>query len=165
MPTSQINNPGGVWGLTPNPMSAEYVDALNNSGGTLLPGDVVVFSTDTTGSKITTTTTASDPTVLGVVGARVPSDSLSTQTTDTYAAGAVVPVIIRGPARINIAANTVTAGAALATSTAAKVAAVPGTAGSVAALQALAGSFIATAYESQAAKDANNTIRAYISKS
>jgi len=67
-----------------------------------------------------------------------------------------------GPARINIAANTVAAGAAVATSAAAKVAAVPGTAGSVGALQALVGSFIAVAQESQAAKDANNTIRAMI---
>lgn len=166
MPSSKtITNPTGVWGLTPDAdPTIQYV--VNNSGGTLLPGDVVCFTTDVTGVLATTTTTASDVTVLGVVAAQDnPSDSLRTAAAgDTYAAGAIMPVVIKGPARINIAANTVAASAALSTSTAAKVAAVAATAGSVGALQALIGSFIAIALESQAAKDANNTIRCYVNK-
>jgi hypothetical protein len=75
-----------------------------------------------------------------------------------------MPIIIKGPARINIAANTVAAGGNLSSSAVAKVAATAAAAGSVGALQGLVGSFIAIALESQAAKDANNTIRAYISK-
>lgn len=166
MPSPQITNPKGSYGLAADSSGVTWVEVVNNSGGTLLPGDVVVFAADTTGALATTTTTASDPTVLGVVAAKTPTDSLNTQaSTDTYASGAVMPVIVRGPARINIGANTVAATAALATDSAVKKAAVPGAAASVAALQALAGSWIGIALESQAAKDANNTIRAYINKS
>lgn len=166
MPTGKtISNPAGLWGETAD-ADPQYKIVVNNSGGTLLPGDVVCVTTDTTGVLVTTTTTASDVTVLGVVAAQDnPSDSLRTAVaTDTYAAGAQMPVIIHGPARINIGANTVAAGGQLASSTAAKVAATPGAAATVAALQALAGSFIGIALESQAAKDANNTIRAFICK-
>lgn len=165
MVAKQISNPGGLYGLTAD-VSPDIVEVVNNSGGTLLPGDVVCFTTDTTGVLVTTTTTASDVTVLGVVAAQDSvSDSLRTAaSTDTYASGAVMPVVVRGPARINIAANTVAAGGNLATTTAAKVAGTPAAAASVAALQALVGSFIGIALESQAAKDANNTIRAYIQK-
>lgn len=163
--TAQITNPGGLYGQTATPSAQDVVDVVNNSAGTLLPGDLVVFAADTTGALATTTTTASDVTVLGVVAAKIPTNSLSTAaTTDTYAIGAVMPVIVRGPARINIAANTVAAGVMVASSTAAKVAAVPATAGSVGALQALVGSFIAVTLESQAAKDSNNTIRCYVCK-
>ena len=163
MPDPQISNPAGVWGLTANPQPT-VIDVVNNSAGTLAPGDVVCFTTDVTGVLATTTTTASDVTVWGVVAAKTPTDSLNTQSGVTYAVGAVMPVITQGPARINIAANTVAAGGALATSTAAKVAATPATAGTVGALQALVGSFIGIVYEAQTAKDANNTIRAYINK-
>lgn len=162
MTTKLIGNPAGNYGLTADGQTPELVDVVNNSGGTLLPGDLVVI--DVTGVLATTTTTASDTTVLGVV---VPTDGQATRTvasTETVASGAVMRVCVGGVARINIAANTVAAGAALASSTAAKVAAVPATAGTVAALQALVGSFIAVALESQAAKDANNTIRAFIKK-
>lgn len=164
MVSKAISNPAGVWGMTADAgTEQEYVEVVNNSGATLLPGDVVCFTTDTTGVLITTTTTASDPTVIGVVA---PSDMglRTVASTETIAAGAVCRVITKGPARINIAANTVAAGANLSTSTAAKVAAKAADAGSVGALQALVGSFIGIALESQAAKDANNTIRAYINK-
>lgn len=161
MTTKTIGNPGGLYGLTADTQTQELVEVVNNSGGTLLPGDLIVI--DVTGVLATTTTTASDTTVLGVV---VPTEggTRTVASTETVASGAVMRVCIGGVARINIAANTVAAGAALASSTAAKVAAVPGTAATVAALQALIGSFIAVALESQAAKDANNTIRAIIKK-
>lgn len=164
MVSKVITNPGGLYGQTADAgTEQEYVTVVNNSGGTLLPGDVVCFTTDTGGVNVTTTTTASDPTVLGVVA---PND-LGLRTVgsaETIASGAVMKVITKGPARVNIAANTVAAGAVVATSTAAKVAAVPGTAASVAALQALVGSFIAVALEAQTAKDANSTIRCYVQK-
>lgn len=166
MPTGKtISNPAGLWGETAD-ADPIFKMVVNNSGGTLLPGDVVCFTTDTTGVLVTTSAVASDRTVLGVVAAQDdPSDSLRTAAaTDTYAAGAQMPVVIEGPARINIAANVVAAGDALATSGVAKVAATPGAAGTVAALQALIGSFIAIALEASGTKDANNTIRAYIKK-
>ena len=101
-------------------------------------------------------------TVLGVVAAKVPTDSLNTQSGATYAAGAVMPVIIRGPARINIgAANTVAAGDLLTTSAVAKVAQT--NAGAPGA-NANTMSLIAIAMEANTAKDANNTIRCYINK-
>lgn len=156
---TQLENPSGAYGQTARQATNIVMYVTNNSGGTLRTGDVVVLAAG--GLLATTTTTASDTTVCGVVG---PSSG-NTDSSDTYAAGATnMPVVIYGFARVNIAANTVAAGAAVASSTAAKVAAVPATAGSVGALQALVGSFIGIPLESQAAKDSNNTIRIFVSK-
>jgi hypothetical protein len=162
MTSKVLGNPAGMWGATADTQAQEVIECVNNSGGTLLPGDLVVM-TDLNGVLVATTTTASDPAVIGVV---LPVDRglRTVGAGETYASGAQIPVCVRGPARVNIAANTVAAGAPLASSTAAKVAAVPATAASVAALQALVGSFIGNAMEAQSAKDANNTIRAYIQK-
>lgn len=173
MPQQTIENVGGAWTTgaqwqtNVTPQNIEVVWYVNNSGATRTAGDVVVADY-VAGLNANTTTTASDVTVVGVVTNRDPSQALVTAQTaapaDTYAAGAIMPVVIKGHARINIASNTVAAGANLATSTAVGVAAVPATAASVAALQALVGSFIAIAAEAQSAKDANNTIRCYIQK-
>lgn len=162
MPDPQIPNPAGLYGLTgvPAPIFREMV---NNSGGTVLPGDVVVFATDATQVLATTTTTVNDKTVLGVVAARVPSDSVNTQAATgpglPYAAGAVIPVIVQGPARINVGANTPAAGDLLTTSAVAKAAVT--NAGAPAA-NAVTGSIIAVCVA--AAKDTNNTVVAYINK-
>lgn len=147
MPDKQITNPSGLWGVAAdtNPDTKTY---SNNSGGALALGDVLVFAADATGVLATTTTTVNDKTVLGVAAAPA-------------AAGASVLVVIRGPARINIAANTVTAGDLLTTSAAAKVAILNAAAP---AANAVTGSVIATALEASAAKDTANTIRAYIQK-
>lgn len=155
----QISNPGGAYGYTAQ-QDAKLVQYMtNNSGGTLRTGDVVVSAA--AGVLATSTTTASDTTVVGVVG----PTSDATDASDTYASGATnMPVIIYGFARVNIAANTVAAGANLASSTAAKVAAKAADAANVGALQALVGSFLGVALESQAAKDSNNTIRCFIFK-
>jgi len=152
MSSKTINNPAGVWGASADSMAQEVVYAVNNSGGTLLPGDVVVL-TDVGGSLVTTTTTADHK---GVVGVVAPSDggTRTVASTETIASGAVMPVVVRGPARVNIGGNTVAALAAIATSTAAKVAAAPGT--------PVAGGILGVALEAQTAKDANNTIRALI---
>src|SRR6516225_5222786 len=153
MPDKQIGNPAGSYGLTADPQEQWVIDMVNNSGGTLQEGDLVICS-DVAGIQVTTTTTPSSTQVVGVVGTGAPGTSglvsgggagaiesglAAASSTNTFAAGAVMPVVFFGPARINIAANTVAAGAAVATSAAAKVAAVPGTAGSVGALQALVG--------------------------
>jgi|SRR5215510_6246647 len=161
MPDKTITNAAGMWGMAAdsNPTVRTFV---NNSAGTLAPGDVVCFTTDTTGVLCTTTTTVNDKTVLGVVAAKSPSDSLTAQPGVTYAVGAQTQVIVQGPARVNIAANTVAAGDLLTTSAAAKVAAT--NAGTPAA-NAVTGSIIAVALEASAAKDtATNTIRAYLTK-
>lgn len=163
MPTQKaISNPAGLWGLTADTDAQYVVEVVNGSGGTLLPGDVVIAS-GVAGTTVTTVAGASSKLVVGVV---LPMDRglRTVAATETYAAGAVMPVCIAGPARINIAANVVVAGDPLSTSAVAKVAAVAGAAASVAALQALIGSFIGTALEATAAKDANNTILAWIAK-
>lgn len=161
MTNKTITNPGGLWGATGD-TDPEVKWYLNNSGGTLHAGDLVVVAADTTGTKATTTTTASDVTVLGVVAPADPS-SLDVDAT-AYASGATMPVIVKGPARIQIGANTVAAGGQLASTTTAKQAGTPGAAATVGALQALLGSFIGVALEAQTAKDANNCIRAYIQR-
>lgn len=158
MPVRQIDNPLGAYGQTATPGMQVIQWMKNNSGGTLRAGDVVV--SDVTGVLATTTTTASDAAVVGVVGAIAGTLDSS----DTFAANVEMPVVIYGPARINIAANTVAAKASVASSTAAKVAAVPAIAGSVGALQALVGSFVAVALEADSAKDSNNTIRCFVFK-
>ena len=160
MPDPQIPNPAGLYGLTgvPQPWA---IDLVNNSGGTLLPGDVVVI--DVTGTLANTTTTLNDKTVVGVVGAKAPSDSINTQSATgpglPYAAGAVIPVIVKGPARINVGANTPALDDTLTPSTVAKVAITNATA---LAANTVIESLIAVALET--AKDANNTLRAYINK-
>jgi len=159
MPDAQIYNPAGAYGLTPS-APVTFIELVNNSAGTLAPGDVVCFTTDVTGVLVTTTTTVNDKTVIGVVGARNPSDSLTVQSGVTYPVGAPMPVIIRGPARVNVGANTPAAGDLLTTAAVAKTAAT--NAGTPAA-NAVTGSIIAVALE--ATKDVGtNTLRAQIGK-
>lgn len=163
---SPIQNVAGAFGsaqVTDTQVIAEYI---NNSGGALKAGDVVVG--DAAGINASTTTTANDPLVVGVV---LPSEGgmRTVGSTETYAAGALMPVCIGGMARVNIAANTVTAGTGgaggLAASGVAKVAAQPAAAASVAALQTLLEAVFAIPFEASAAKDANNTIRCLIVRS
>lgn len=159
MPDVQIQNAGGVFGLAAQP-NPQTTDLLNNSAGTLFPGDVVVVGAD--GVTATTTTTVNDKTVVGVVGSRTPSDSTATQPVGSgYLSGQSMNVVFFGPARINIGANTVAAGDLLTTSATAKVAAT--NAGAPAA-NAVTGSIVGVALEGSGAKDGNNTIRAYITK-
>jgi len=163
MPDPMIPNPAGLYGLSGVP-PVQFVEMVNNSGGTLLPGDVVCFTTDVTGVLVTTSATVNDKTVLGVVAAKVPTDSVNTQSATgpglPYAAGAVIPVIVKGTARIQVGANNPAAGDLL-TNSAAKTA---NTNAGAPAANAVTGSIIGVALEAGAAKDANNTIRAYISK-
>lgn len=163
MRTPAIANQQGLWGENASPDGQLIAMYVNNSGGTLTVGDVVI-ATDVAGILATTTTTASSPHVVGVVSEPYGGALGAAASGFTYASGANVPVVVKGPARINIGGNTVAAGGNLATSTVAKVAATPGAAASVAALQALVGTFIAIAREADGAKDAGNTIRAYINK-
>lgn len=163
MRTPQIANQQGLWGETASPDGQLIAMYVNNSGGVLTVGDVVIAS-DVAGILCTTTTTASSPHVVGVVSEPYGGALGAAGSALTYASGANVPVLIKGPGRINIGANTVAAGANLATSATVKVAATPANAASVAALQALVGTFIGIAREADSAKDAGNTIRAYINK-
>jgi hypothetical protein len=138
--------------------NAETITCVNNSGGNLAPGDVVVFATNVTGTLVTTTTTVNDKTVLGVVGGK--TDTLSTYAAGTaYAAGASLPVVVRGPARVNVGAGAPAAGDLLTTAAVAKTAAT--NAGTPAA-NAVTGSIIGIVRA--ATKDANNTVVAEIIK-
>jgi|SRR5215471_2806326 len=166
----QISNPGGAYGLTADPAGQVVVDCVNGSGGTLVEGDVVVC-TDVNGVSVTTTTSANDTSVVGVVGSgaqtapalgvtggagAIGSFLAAASNTATFASGATMPVVVAGPARVNIGANTVAAKAVLTTFTSAKQAQ------TVAAAVGQIGAVIGQALESQAAKDANNTIRCWI---
>lgn len=155
MPTAQLGNPAGTSGGTA--VSDDYVVAhyVNASGASLAVGDVVIAS-GTAGTDCTTTTTAKNKKVLGVVAEPSGGPPGSATSGQTYAASAVVPVLVKGTGRINIGANTIADAAILGTSTTAKVADTAGT--------PLPGDVIAVALETQAAKDANNTIRAIIGK-
>ena len=154
MPGGAINNPGGVWGETASSAAVDASDFINNSGGTLSTGDVVC-SVD--GMNVTTTTTANDKTVVGVVGASGVGQTATNL--QTFAAGATVPVITRGPARINVGANTPAANDILTTTTTAKVA---GTNAGAPAANAVVQSLIAVCLS--ATKDANNAVLAWINK-
>lgn len=171
MTTKQINPPATIWGgYSTGNGEQQILECVNTSGVTLAHGDVVVVDNSAgqmptapgsiTGA-VTTTTTASDPKVVGVVTI----DATANTNGGIIQPGGVCYVVMAGVARVQIAANTVTVGQALASSATAKVAAVPATAGSVGALQALAGSFIGIALEANTAKDANNTIRCMMKSS
>lgn len=155
-----IDNPQGAFGQTATSTGQVVKWMKNNSGGSLTTGDVVI--TDATGTLATTTTSASNKLAIGVVGWSTYSGLGDTK--ETFAAGVTIPVIIYGPARVNIAANTVAAGGNLASSAAAKVAATPANGADAAAVQALIGSFIGVACEADGAKDSGNTIRCFITK-
>lgn len=162
MAIKQLSNPAGLNGLTADPEYQIIIPLLNNSGGSVLPGDVGVV--DVTGCKFATTTTASDGAVIGVVTTREGDTMRVALASDAVADQAVCYVLVQGVGRISIAANTVAAKGVLATSTAAKVAATPGAPADATALQALLGSFIGKALEANGAKDANSCIRAIIGK-
>lgn len=165
MPTRQINAPNTIWG---QPLSGGgsneqiLLEVVNNSGGTLAHGDVVVWDTTAAGlptapadggKLITTTTTANDQTVAGVVS--VTGDASTNAL--TVASGANCLICVSGVARVQIGANTVTKGThILQTFTSAKQAT------GIANASALAGAVLGVPLESNAAKDANNTIRAKI---
>lgn len=155
MPSSQLGNPAGATGGTATSDSIEVTHYVNSSGGTLAVGDVVIAS-GVSGLACTTTTSAKSKKVLGVVAEPAGGPPGAATSGTTYASGAVIPVVTKGVARINIAANTIADAAILGTSTAAKVADTAGT--------PLPGDVIAVALEADSAKDANNTIRAIIGK-
>lgn len=156
MPDAQVINPSGVWGYAPtiNPTVKWFI---NGSGAARKPGDLVVMRGFTDGATVTTSTTVSDTTIVAVVAAPGPSDSLTTQgTTISFAAGQDMPCIVEGPARVNVGANTPAVGDLIGTS------AVAGAGNTVA--TPTPGQAIAVALEAGAAKDANNTIRCYVTK-
>ena len=156
MPLPQgIANPKGAFGL---PLSGTNlggqvvmtndhfdVEVINNSAAARVYGDVVVI--DVTGTLATTTTTANDKTVLGVV-------SQSNSNPTNCPIGFPMLVTVRGVARVNIGANTVAAGDVLASFT---------TAGQAVTNNALTAptnaAAIGIALEANAAKDTNNTLR------
>jgi hypothetical protein len=173
-----IRNPLGSFGL-----SADWSDTVvqsyqnNLSGAVRAVGDVVVLLAPTSATAywapiVDSTITANDKRVIGVIGEK-PAETgpdqpggfavAGTASTSgaTFAAGAEVFIVVEGPARINIGANVVAALDTLTTFTTAGQAATNALAP---AANAGIGSLIAIASEASTAKDANNTIRAYIKK-
>jgi hypothetical protein len=164
MPTKQIVPPIPVWGgYGTGVAEQQLLECFNNSGATLAQGDVVVVDNSAgqmpavvagapngaTGA-VTTSTTAQDPKTVGVVSI----DGTSNTNGGIIQPGGTCWVCVCGIARVQIGANTVAAGAALAQSGTAKQASTPAT--------PAVNSNIGAALEAQTAKDANNTIRAFI---
>lgn len=142
----------GVYGSS-NTAEGVIIVCTNGSGGSLQHGDVVIMDPATAGNvvSITTTTTAQDGLVFGVV--QDPSNIGATVTT-TYASGAAVPILVLGAGRINVGAGTPAARDFLTASGTAKVAVVDAT--------PVAGEGIARCIH--ATKDANNCVVALIAK-
>lgn len=158
-----IQAPISVWGATTTGQAEQkLVECFNNTSGTLQHGDVVVVDTSagqmpaapgTITGAVVTSTTAADPTVLGVVSITGTADTSAA----TVAKGAVCQVCIGGIARVQVGSNTVTAGShGVVQSTTAKQG------NGVAYASIVVGSMFAIPLESSSAKDANNTIRCII---
>jgi hypothetical protein len=133
------------------------IELTNTTANALQYGTVVTFS-DATGLNGGTTATANSLTVAGVI-AQYGCNMISIAGTPTPAIppGGNMMVIVRGVARVNIAANTVAANDVLASSTAAGVA-VTNNALTAATVNAA----VAIALEASGAKDGFNTVRARV---
>lgn len=166
----QISNPNGLYGLVADPNNQIIIEMVNNSGGTLVEGDVVIC-TDVNAIQVTTSTAGNDTAVVGVVGpgaqlapalgsaggiGAIGSGLAAASNTSTYPNLSVIPVVVFGGARVNIGGNTVAAKGVLTSFTSAKQAQ------AIAAALTQIGAVIGQALESQAAKDANNTIRCFL---
>ncbi|HXA31492.1 MAG TPA: hypothetical protein VNV87_04465 [Acidimicrobiales bacterium] len=149
MPTKQIQNVAGAYGLSPDFQDYQTEEFQNNpSGTTRTVGDVVIAllpPNNTTGyypPQVDGTTTAASVYAIGVVGEPAsngpdsPAGSLGTPgvftgtpgtSGTTFVKGSSMPIVTRGIARINIAGNTVAQGAFLVTSTTTGVAAASAT--------------------------------------
>lgn len=158
MPSKQVPNANQVFGqvpgaTTPFGTGSEQVllEVVNNSGGTLKQGDVVIWAAaDVVGNKVTTTVTANDPRVAGVIS-RTGDSSVDGV---TIPAGGTCWLCTGGVARVNIGAQAVAALGILGSFTTAKQA--DDTAAAV------VGAVIGVALEAQTAVDVNGCIRAKI---
>jgi len=176
----QISNPGGLYGLAADFNDGEVMTMINGSGGTVKVGDLVIIRVASAapaaayGTPVfTTSTTANDQKVIGVVAGQAyqAPDSGGSSLSPTfgidptvYAANAEVPIQWRGVARVNIAANTVAAGDPLVQSGVVKVAQTnTATITGAATNNTFWGSVFAIALEANTAKETtNNTIRALL---
>lgn len=149
-----ISNVAGAFGNAVVTQSQNFVEMINNSGAIRTVGDVVITLD---GVNALTTTTLNDKAVIGVVA---PSPSGGTATTSqTFAIGALMPVVVRGSARVNVGANTPAARDLLTPDTTAGTAITNATALGV---NAVIGSILGVCLV--ATKDANNCLLAWICK-
>lgn len=150
MPISNVLGSGGNT-ATQIPTVRYFVNA---AAAALNPGDVVILS-GVNGLAVTTTTSAASLLVVGVVGEPTQGSMEAAATSKSYAIGEAVPVIVEGPARVNVAGLTVAAGAIIQTST---------TAGAVDDAAASIGTGVGVTLEASSAKDANDCIRCWITR-
>lgn len=116
----QISNPGGLFGQTADTDTQIIAHFYNSTAAALSAGDIVAATAAGTIVGYTTMTTAQTATnIIGVVSygddGAVGVDSTTTR--PSYAVSAVVPVVLRGVALINIGANTIAVGDPLTNST------------------------------------------------
>ena len=173
MPTKDISNPQGLYGQAADFGGQLVIHVNNGAAAARKVGDLVILAAPASAfwtPSVATTTTAAVMNVLGVVGepnegfidqgyiGTAPTYATTTGSSGTsYAVGAEMPVIIFGPARINIGSNTVASLDHLFSFTTAGQAQSETTA-----TLAHTGSYIGIALEAQTAIDANNTIRCLI---
>jgi hypothetical protein len=160
MPAKQIANPNQVFGQVdgtglPYGEGNEQVliEVVNNSGGALQQGDVVIWAAAANeGRRVTTTTTANDARVAGVIS-RTGDSSIDGV---SIPAGATCFLCVGGVARVNIGGQTVAALGILGTFT---------DAGEADDTATLNGTVLGVALEASTAVDVNGCILAKITLS
>lgn len=167
MTDKQIQAPLSVWGApTTGAAEQKLLECFNNSGAVLQHGDVVIVDTsagqmpavvagaaNSSTGAVTTTAVAKTPQVVGVVSTTGDASTNASQ----VPIGGVCQVCIAGIARVNVGAGVAAAFSFLQTAAVLKQAA-----GNAAPAAADIGTIFGVALEAAAAKDANNTIRAFI---
>jgi hypothetical protein len=166
MPQPQgIANPKGAYGLATAGTNIGgqivmtndilVIELVNSTAGPLQYGTVVTFS-DATGLNGGTSATANALTVAGVISQYGTQPiTIAGVPTPAIAPGGAMLVVVRGVARVNIAAGTVAVGDVLANSATAGVAATNN-----ALTAATVNAAVAIALEASGAKDSFNTVRA-----
>jgi hypothetical protein len=153
-----ISNEGGAFGQNGSGAAIPgndqlLIEVVNGAAVALVHGDVVVWKTPFDGCTVTTTTTANDRLLAGVVSATGDSSTDAT----SYAVGAQLRICVKGVARVNVGATAPAANDCLTTHTTAK----QGTTNAVApTANNVLGSFVGNAL--LATKDANNCLLAKI---
>lgn len=157
MPGGTIDVVQSVWGLPTSGQADQLLLQCWNAtvSQVFSQGDVVIVDKlglalgDGQTGRVTISTTADNPFVLGVV-----SDGTSKTTTLSYPPGDTLFVCVLGVARVQIGGHVVAANDPLSTTTSVKQAGTTAT--------PTAGAILGYALEASTAKDANSTIRAFI---
>ena len=157
----QISNPGGLFGQTADTDSQTVTYYVNAATAAMLGGDAVgVTTAGTYGVSVGHSTGVDSAFMLGIVSMQddgnVGTDTTTSQRGNSYAVGALVPVVVQGIARVWVSSFTIARGAVLSASS---IAGAVDTTTSV-----LPGVAVATDLETSTEDGSNDTIRAIIGR-